>query len=48
MVDVNVSLTFSIPDFDSAVNFFYRLGTTRFDEFLSKEVEEGVLAWSTR
>ena len=48
MVDVNVSLTFSIPDFDSAVNFVYRLGTTRFDEFLLQGGGGGPVAWSTR
>ena len=43
MVDINLSLTFSIgPDWEGAHNFVYLLGTTRFDEFLSKEVEEGI------
>merc|ERR1719230_514470 len=43
MVDINLSLTFSIgPDIAGAEQFVYKLGTTRFDEFLSNEVEEGI------
>jgi len=43
MVDINLSLTFAIgPSTDNAVDFVYKLGTTRFDEFLTNEVEEGI------
>ena len=43
MVDINLSLTFAIgPDSDAATRFVYSLGTTRFDEFLTNEVEEGI------
>jgi len=43
MVDINLSLTFAIgPDITGAEEFVYKLGTTRFDEFLSNEVEEGI------
>lgn len=43
MVDINLSLTFAIgPSVDEAIDFVYKLGTTRFDEFLSNEVEEGI------
>jgi len=43
MVDINLSLTFSIgPGAEAAEAFVYQLGTTRFDEFLSNEVEEGI------
>ena len=42
-VDVNLSLTFSIgPGIDDATEFVYKLGTARFDEFISNEVEEGI------
>jgi len=42
-VDVNLSLTFSVgPSIDDATKFVYLLGTSRFDEFLSCEVEEGI------
>mmetsp|Transcript_30905 Transcript_30905/g.80790 ORF Transcript_30905/g.80790 Transcript_30905/m.80790 type:complete len:432 (-) Transcript_30905:469-1764(-) len=42
-VDVNLSLTFSIgPGIEDASDFVYKLGTVRFDEFLSNEVEEGI------
>merc|ERR1719230_2009364 len=43
MVDINLSLTFSIgPGAEAAEAFVYTLGTSRFDEFLSSEVEEGI------
>ena len=43
MVDINLSLTFAIgPGVDAAQLFVYSLGTTRFDEFLTNEVEEGI------
>jgi len=43
MVDLNLSLTFAIgPGVDEATDFVYKLGTTRFDEFLTNEVEEGI------
>jgi len=43
MVDINLSLTFSIgPGAEAAEAFVFTLGTTRFDEFLSNEVEEGI------
>mmetsp|Transcript_32269 Transcript_32269/g.53324 ORF Transcript_32269/g.53324 Transcript_32269/m.53324 type:complete len:428 (-) Transcript_32269:450-1733(-) len=43
MVDINLSLTFAIgPESDAAQQFVYHLGTTRFDEFLAAEVEEGI------
>merc|ERR1719424_1691681 len=43
MVDINLSLTFAIgPGPDEASDFIYKLGTTRFDEFLTNEVEEGI------
>jgi hypothetical protein len=43
MVDINLSLTFAIgPGVEEATDFIYKLGTTRFDEFLSNEVEEGI------
>jgi len=43
MVDLNLSLTFAIgPGIDDATDFVYKLGTTRFDEFLTNEVEEGI------
>ena len=43
MVDINLSLTFAIgPTINDAEAFVYTLGTTRFDEFLSNEVEEGI------
>jgi len=43
MVDINLSLTFAIgPGIDEATDFVYKLGTTRFDEFLTNEVEEGI------
>jgi len=43
MVDINLSLTFSIgPGVEAAEAFVYTLGTSRFDEFLSSEVEEGI------
>jgi hypothetical protein len=43
MVDINLSLTFAIgPDSEAATIFVYNLGTTRFDEFLTNEVEEGI------
>jgi len=43
MVDINLSLTFAIgPGADEATDFVYKLGTTRFDEFLTNEVEEGI------
>ena len=42
MVDINLSLTFAIgPDSDAATAV-YSLGCTRFDEFLTNEVEEGI------
>jgi len=42
-VHVNLSLTFSIgPGIEDASDFVYKLGTARFDEFLSCEVEEGI------
>merc|ERR1712087_325319 len=43
MIDINLSLTFRIDrNVDDAKAFVYELGTTRFDEFLSAEVEEGI------
>jgi len=43
MVDINLSLTFRIEkNREDAEAFVYRLGTTRFDEFLAAEVEEGI------
>ena len=43
MVDINLSLTFAIgPSIEEAEDFVYKLGTTRFDEFLTNEVEEGI------
>ena len=43
MVDINLSITFEIgPDYKAAEVFVYKLGTTRFDEFLANEVEEGI------
>merc|ERR1719230_2149474 len=43
MVDINLSLTFSIgPGVDEATDFVYKLGSSRFDEFLTNEVEEGI------
>jgi len=43
MVDINLSLTFRInKDREHAEAFVYKLGTTRFDEFLAAEVEEGI------
>lgn len=43
MVDINLSLTFSIgPGCEAAEAFVYSLGCSRFDEFLSSEVEEGI------
>eukprot|EP00308_Calcidiscus_leptoporus_P012719 CAMPEP_0119364504 /NCGR_PEP_ID=MMETSP1334-20130426/11408_1 /TAXON_ID=127549 /ORGANISM="Calcidiscus leptoporus, Strain RCC1130" /LENGTH=426 /DNA_ID=CAMNT_0007380221 /DNA_START=72 /DNA_END=1352 /DNA_ORIENTATION=- len=43
MVDINLSLTFRIDkSTDDAYAFVYKLGTTRFDEFLAAEVEEGI------
>eukprot|EP00310_Coccolithus_braarudii_P022130 CAMPEP_0183355166 /NCGR_PEP_ID=MMETSP0164_2-20130417/39391_1 /TAXON_ID=221442 /ORGANISM="Coccolithus pelagicus ssp braarudi, Strain PLY182g" /LENGTH=425 /DNA_ID=CAMNT_0025528195 /DNA_START=39 /DNA_END=1316 /DNA_ORIENTATION=- len=43
MVDINLSLTFRIEkSTDDAYAFVYKLGTTRFDEFLAAEVEEGI------
>jgi len=49
MVDINLSLTFAIgPGIDEATDFVYKLGTTRFDEFLTNEVEEGIAASCTQ
>lgn len=43
MIDINLSVTFEIgPDISAAESFVYSLGTTRFDEFLANEVEEGI------
>ena len=43
MIDINLSLTFAIgPNYEDAEAFVYTLGTTRFDEFLAAEVEEGI------
>jgi len=43
MVDINLSLTFAIgPGAEAAEAFVYTLGVSRFDEFLSSEVEEGI------
>merc|ERR1719194_65197 len=42
MVDINLSLTFSIGPGAEAEAFVFTLGTTRFDEFLTNEVEEGI------
>mmetsp|Transcript_24475 Transcript_24475/g.49062 ORF Transcript_24475/g.49062 Transcript_24475/m.49062 type:complete len:385 (-) Transcript_24475:410-1564(-) len=43
MVDINLSVLFAIgPDTAGAEDFVYKLGTPRFDEFLSYEVEEGI------
>jgi len=43
MVDINLSLTFRIEkNREDAEAFVYKLGTSRFDEFLAAEVEEGI------
>jgi regulator of protease activity HflC (stomatin/prohibitin superfamily) len=43
MIDINLSVTFEIgPDVKAAESFVYSLGTSRFDEFLANEVEEGI------
>jgi regulator of protease activity HflC (stomatin/prohibitin superfamily) len=42
MIDINLSLTFSVHKFEGAESFVYSLGCARFDEFLSDEVEEGI------
>merc|ERR1719267_339341 len=43
MIDINLSLTFRIEkNREDAEAFVYRLGTTRFAEFLAAEVEEGI------
>ena len=43
MVDINLSVTFEIgPNAKAAQSFVYSLGTSRFDEFLANEVEEGI------
>jgi len=43
MVDINLSLTFRIENnTDDGYAFVYKLGCTRFDEFLAAEVEEGI------
>merc|ERR1719261_344320 len=42
MIDINLSLTFSVHKFEGAESFVYSLGCTRFDEFLAAEVEEGI------
>merc|ERR1719454_2665970 len=43
MVGINLSLTFALgPGAEAAEAFVYTLGVSRFDEFLSSEVEEGI------
>merc|ERR1719440_1365333 len=43
MIDINLSVTFEVgPDIKAAEAFVYSLGTSRFDEFLACEVEEGI------
>lgn len=43
MIDINLSVTFEVgPDLAAAEAFVYTMGTSRFDEFLANEVEEGI------